>query len=441
MTLLQPDGRAGRAELRLRRGRHRRRRSRSSAASSRAQRRRRSATSGVDLIRDAALRPAADLDRRRARARLAGRRSRRSAPTATLTTLDRRARRRSRSARSPRRRSIKELGTNGGGFFNVNSAHPFENPTALSNFVEMLLILAHPGGARPYTYGRMVGSRRQGWAIFAAMVVAVRRRRRRRLRRRGGTARPAHRTRPATQRAATSRARSCASGSPTRRSGPPSRPSPRAAPSTPHESRCTGLGGAGPDGRTCSSARSSSAASARASTAMLLFVLLAVFIAGLMVGRTPEYLGKKIEAREIKLVVARRRSSTPLIGAGRDRARDRRPSAGSAVDLRLRAAGLLRDALRLHVAGQQQRLGVRRLHGLPAAERHEPRRVRHHVRRRPAAAWRCSSAASCRCWPRSRIAGVAGRQAGHPARPGHAAHRHADLRRRPGLRRSWSSRC
>ena len=64
---------------------------------------------------------------------------------------------------------IKELGTNGGGFFNVNSAHPFENPTWLSNFVELLLILAIPA-ALTSTYGRMVGNRRQGWAIYAAMM-------------------------------------------------------------------------------------------------------------------------------------------------------------------------------------------------------------------------------------------------------------------------------
>ena len=64
---------------------------------------------------------------------------------------------------------IKLLGTNGGGFFNVNSAHPFENPTWLSNFVEMLLILAIPA-ALTATYGRMVGNRRQGWTIFGAMM-------------------------------------------------------------------------------------------------------------------------------------------------------------------------------------------------------------------------------------------------------------------------------
>src|SRR5215218_3582868 len=66
--------------------------------------------------------------------------------------------------------SIKALGTNGGGFFNVNSAMPFENPTGLSNFIELLLILVIPA-ALTATYGRMVGNRRQGWAIFAAMAI------------------------------------------------------------------------------------------------------------------------------------------------------------------------------------------------------------------------------------------------------------------------------
>ena len=109
---------------------------------------------------------------------------------------------------------------------------------------------------------------------------------------------------------------------------------------------------------------------------MLLFVILGVFISGLMVGRTPEFLGKKIEAREVKLTVIGddRRADAR---ARHDRAGD--DQVGPGVDLRLRAAGLLRDALRLHLAGQQQRLGVRRLHRLPAAERHERRRVRHLV--------------------------------------------------------------
>jgi K+-transporting ATPase ATPase A chain len=65
---------------------------------------------------------------------------------------------------------IKELGTNGGGFFNANSAHPFENPTPLSNFIEMVLIFAIPSGLT-YTLGRMTGSQRHGWAVWGAMAV------------------------------------------------------------------------------------------------------------------------------------------------------------------------------------------------------------------------------------------------------------------------------
>jgi K+-transporting ATPase ATPase A chain len=66
--------------------------------------------------------------------------------------------------------AIKQLGTNGGGFFNANSSHPFENPTPLSNFLEMLAILLIPASLT-YTYGKMVGSTRQGWTIFTAMLI------------------------------------------------------------------------------------------------------------------------------------------------------------------------------------------------------------------------------------------------------------------------------
>src|SRR4029077_13689048 len=66
--------------------------------------------------------------------------------------------------------AIKELGTNGGGFLNANSAHPFENPTALSNFLEVLALLLIPA-ALTYTFGRMVGDTRQGWAVLAAMAL------------------------------------------------------------------------------------------------------------------------------------------------------------------------------------------------------------------------------------------------------------------------------
>ena len=66
--------------------------------------------------------------------------------------------------------AIKELGTNGGGFFNTNSAHPFENPTGFTNFVEMLSVLIIPA-ALVFMYGKMAGNRRQGYAIYATMMV------------------------------------------------------------------------------------------------------------------------------------------------------------------------------------------------------------------------------------------------------------------------------
>lgn len=66
--------------------------------------------------------------------------------------------------------AIKQLGTNGGGFFNVNSAHPFENPTPLSNFLEMFSILLISAGLT-YTLGRMVGSQSHGWAVYGAMML------------------------------------------------------------------------------------------------------------------------------------------------------------------------------------------------------------------------------------------------------------------------------
>ena len=68
--------------------------------------------------------------------------------------------------------AIKQIGTNGGGFFNANSAHPFENPTPLSNFLEMLFILLIPASLT-YTYGKMVGSIRQGWTIFSVMLILL----------------------------------------------------------------------------------------------------------------------------------------------------------------------------------------------------------------------------------------------------------------------------
>ena len=106
---------------------------------------------------------------------------------------------------------------------------------------------------------------------------------------------------------------------------------------------------------------------------MLMLVLLTVFIAGLMVGRTPEFLGKKIESREMKLVLVGV-LVTPLLVLIGDRPRGGQPGR-DAIDLQPRAAGLLGVALRLHVAGEQQRLGLRRLHRLHPAPRARQRRL------------------------------------------------------------------
>ena len=194
--------------------------------------------------------------------------------------------------------AIKLLGTNGGGFFNVNSAHPFENPTWLSNFVEMLLILAIPA-ALTSTYGRLVGNRRQGWAIYAAMlslfvaaVVVVA------LAEAGST--------PAMDAAGVAgfnlegkeqrfgiastalwvvvtTAASCGAVNGAMES-------------------LTGLGGTVPMAQ-MQTGEVIFGGVGSGLYGMLMFVILAVFLSGLMVGRTPELLGKKIEAREVKLTV------------------------------------------------------------------------------------------------------------------------------------------
>ncbi|MCG6205341.1 potassium-transporting ATPase subunit KdpA [Rhodopseudomonas sp. HC1] len=194
--------------------------------------------------------------------------------------------------------AIKMLGTNGGGFFNANAAHPFENPTALSNFVQMLSIFAL-GAALTNVFGRMVGDQRQGWAILAAMGVLFI----------AGVA-------------------VCywaeANGTQILQS--------------------LGLSGGNMEGKEVRFGIVASALFAVVTTAascgavnamhdsftalggmiplinmelgeiviggvgaglygMLLFVIITIFLAGLMVGRTPEYVGKKIEAREVKMAM------------------------------------------------------------------------------------------------------------------------------------------
>jgi len=195
--------------------------------------------------------------------------------------------------------AIKQLGTNGGGFFNTNSTHPFENPTPLSNFLEMLAILLIPA-ALCYTFGKMVGDKRQGWALLAVMLIIF-----------------------------IPFLIICYSGE---QAGNP---------------HLTALGidpaAGNMEGKEVRFGIANSALWATATTAasngsvnsmhdsfsplggmmplvliqlgeivfggvgsglygMLAFAMVAVFISGLMVGRTPEYLGKKIEAFEVKMV-------------------------------------------------------------------------------------------------------------------------------------------
>jgi K+-transporting ATPase ATPase A chain len=193
---------------------------------------------------------------------------------------------------------IKELGTNGGGFFNVNSAMPFENPNGITNFFELLLILIIPAGLTA-TFGRMVGSRRQGWALYAAMFVlfAV-----------GVVVVYAAEAHGSVAQHAAGIAGGNLEGKETRFGITNS--SLWTAVTT--VTSCgavnaaldslTGIGGAIP----MSNMMLGEVAFGGVGSGlygMLLFVLLAVFIAGLMVGRTPEYLGKKIEARDVKLVM------------------------------------------------------------------------------------------------------------------------------------------
>jgi K+-transporting ATPase ATPase A chain len=200
---------------------------------------------------------------------------------------------------------IKVLGTNGGGFFNANSAMPFENPTGLSNFLELLAMLLIPA-ALTATYGRMVGNRRQGWAIFSAMTilfvigVAV------------VYAAEQHGT-PAQHLAGVSTDRLSGSTGGNlegkeQRFGIASSAlwtavttvTSSGAVNSAFES-LTGLGGAVPFAN-LSMGEVVFGGAGTGLYSMLVFVLLAVFIGGLMVGRTPEYLGKKIGAREIKLL-------------------------------------------------------------------------------------------------------------------------------------------
>jgi potassium-transporting ATPase potassium-binding subunit len=202
--------------------------------------------------------------------------------------------------------AIKMLGTNGGGFFNANSSHPYENPTALTNFVEMLLIFVLPA-ALTYTFGRMVRDQRQGWALFAAMSVLF-------LAGVFFTYGAEQKGNPVLQKlgvqaqATETQPGGNMEGKEVRIGIPASAlfatvttDASCGAINAAHDSllpisglvvlfnMMTGeviFGGVG-----------------AGLYGMLLFAILAVFIAGLMVGRTPEYIGKKIEQREVKMTM------------------------------------------------------------------------------------------------------------------------------------------
>jgi K+-transporting ATPase ATPase A chain len=200
--------------------------------------------------------------------------------------------------------AIKQLGTNGGGFFNVNSAHPFENPTPLTNFLEMLAILLIPA-ALCYTFGVMVNDTRQGWAVLAAMYVifvpllyvcALSEQHGNPLLTPLGVDQVASEAQPGGnmegKEARFGIANSAIWAAATTAAS-------NGSVNAMHDS-FTPLGGLVPMwliqlGEVVFGGVGSGL------YGMLVFAILAVFIAGLMVGRTPEYLGKKIQAFEIKM--------------------------------------------------------------------------------------------------------------------------------------------
>jgi K+-transporting ATPase ATPase A chain len=200
--------------------------------------------------------------------------------------------------------AIKQLGTNGGGFFNVNSAHPYENPTPLANFLELLAILGIASGLC-YTFGVMVGDTRQGWAVLAAMFVilipltvfSV-------WQEQGGV--PTYNAMGIDQQASAAQPGGNMEGKDTRFGivnsaiwASATTAASNGSVNSMHDS-FTPLGGLVPLwliqlGEIVFGGVGSGL------YGMLMFAIVAVFVAGLMVGRTPEYLGKKIEAFEMKM--------------------------------------------------------------------------------------------------------------------------------------------
>ena len=201
--------------------------------------------------------------------------------------------------------SIKLLGTNGGGFFNANSSHPYENPTVLSNFLQMLAIFIIPAGLC-FTFGRMVGDMRQGWAVLAAMTLIF-------VVMTAGVmsaeqqANPALQALGVDQQASSLQSGGNMEGKETRFGISSSTlfaavttAASCGAVNSMHDSYMP-LGGMVP----LLLMQFGEVVFGGVGTGlygMLMFAILAVFIAGLMIGRTPEYLGKKIQAYEMKMV-------------------------------------------------------------------------------------------------------------------------------------------
>lgn len=190
--------------------------------------------------------------------------------------------------------AIKQLGTNGGGFFNTNSTHPYENPTPLTNFLQMLAILLIPA-ALTYTYGVMVGDKRQGWVIFAVMLLLF-------IAGLSLMLISEYSINPVYNVAGVMEGKELRHG----------------IANSVLWSAATTAASNGSVNAMHSSFSPIAGGIALLNImlgevifggvgaglyGMLIFVILTVFIAGLMVGRTPEYLGKKIEAREIKLAI------------------------------------------------------------------------------------------------------------------------------------------
>lgn len=201
--------------------------------------------------------------------------------------------------------AIKQLGTNGGGFFNVNSSHPFENPTPLSNFLEMFSILAISAGLT-YTLGRMVNSQKHGWAVFGAMAIlffaglivcywAEAR---------GNPQFPAN----VNQAASTMQPGGNMEGKEVRHGianstlwAAATTDASNGSVNSMHDSY-TPLGGLVPLTNILLGEVIFGGVGA-GMYGVLVMIVLSVFIAGLMVGRTPEYLGKKIESYDVKMAM------------------------------------------------------------------------------------------------------------------------------------------